>query len=89
MEEIMGFHSYRHFYITVDSDLIKGTKFNQLADFACSEMNKKLKPGERVVSISEYWDTCKVTPRMDNTDTWYTKEILKLSVYVEEPIVRI
>ena len=39
--------------------------------------------GKRIISISEESGSYQVTPRLDNSDTWYTETWFTLKVYFE------
>lgn len=75
----------RHIYITVNSDMKKEQNFEgTLADLACDQLNKELADimcGLRIISINETRWINEIHPREDNSNTWYDREYLKLSVY--------
>ena len=77
----------RHIYITVNSDMKKEQDFEgTLADLACEQLNKalsSLRYDTKVISINETMWTSEIRPREDNSNTWYNRDYLKLSVYYE------
>lgn len=76
-----------HLDVYVNSDQKEIEDYpGDLNNFACFKLNKKLQELNReyrVISISDHFYESEVRPRQDNSSTWYTRENLSLSVYIE------
>lgn len=76
----------KHLYIRVDSDEKELDGFTgDLAEFAAERLNQRLTGvPARVISIESTYKTDHICPRMDNSDTWYYRDSIRLSVWYED-----